>query len=919
MTAPRWVHHFRDPPPEGGDLKALLGGKGASLKEMSRAGLRVPPGFTLATECCRRYFEANRTWPEGLAEEVRAALARLERETARTFGRGEKPLLVSVRSGAAVSMPGMMDTILNCGLTPALADDLGDTPAFWEPYIEFVRRFAETVHALGAEAFADARAVAAGRPADRTLAEAYLHAYEQRTGRPFPTRPWDALVECINAVFDSWHNARAVAYRKRNDLRGLGGTAVNVQMMFPSEVSGIVFTQDPNDLAAERMVIEASYGLGESVVSGEVTPDRFLVSRGDYSVQAQIGRKASCVSALGARRDFDADAACLSGEQLRELAELALKVEEHFGHPADIEFGWADGQFALLQSRRIRGLEVARDVEVARREEIERLRALADGRRRCWVVHNLAETLAAPTPLTWDVIRRFMSGSGGFGRLYRSLGYRPSRRVCDEGFLELICGRIYADPQRLAELFWDGMPMTYDVRQLLDDPALVDQAPTRLDPNRADGRFLRTLPANLLAMVRAGRRTKRARRLARQRFEEIALPPYLQYVARTRERDLSALSDGELIAEFRDRREKVLDDFAPESLRPGFFGGLAFAALEGLLAQLLGEARGGELARTLTGALDGDTTFAQNALLCRVAAGEASMDDFLAAYGHRCVGEMELAEPRWREDASYLEGLADRLRASPGRTPADIHAANLAAREEAEADLPETLRQAGGSSFRERVGRDLADARALLAYREAGKHYLMMGYELIRQVTEELAGRWDLGGGMYYLRDAELGDFAAGRDRARLAEAVERRRVRRQAFQRLDLPHVIDSAELDSLGLARELEAVDELGGTAVAAGVATGTARVVFDPQAGGDLGPDYVLVCPSTDPGWTPLFTRATGLVVERGGVLSHGAIVARDFGIPAVVCPDATKLIHSGDRIRVDGNTGRVAVVERQAGRA
>ncbi|HUS93159.1 MAG TPA: PEP/pyruvate-binding domain-containing protein [Phycisphaerae bacterium] len=921
MTAPQWVYYFSDPPPAGcDDPRALLGGKGASLKELSRAGLNVPPGFTITTECCRRYFAAGRAWPEGLEEQVRQHLARLEAETGRTFGRGERPLLVSVRSGAAVSMPGMMDTILNCGLTPALADDVGDAPAFWRPYLDFVLMFAKTVHGIGQSDFEADIGDRLGAHAGRELADACLEAYARRTGADFPTTPSDALTQCINAVFDSWQNDRAVAYRKRYDVRGLSGTAVNVQMMFPSEVSGIVFTQDPNDLRAERMIVEASYGLGESVVSGDVTPDRFLVARGDLSVQAEIGHKHRYVAALGARTDFDPDAACLSDDQLRELAELSLRIERHFGHPVDIEFGWADGRLALLQSRRIRGLEIVEEMELAREEEIFRLRAAVDGPRRCWVVHNLAETLPAPTPLTWDVTRAFMSGSGGFGRLYRQLGYRPSERVCREGFLELICGRIYADPDRLAELFWDAFPLRYDVRELLADPTLIDRAPARFDPNRADGRFLARLPGTLAAMFTASRKMKRARADAKRRFEDEALPPYLQYVQQKREQDLAPLSDEQVLAELNDRRRRVLDEFGPESLRPGFFGGVAFDALEATLRQLGGPDRGGELARTLTRALAGDTTFHQDALLCDIAAGSATMDGFLAEYGHRCVGEMELSVPRWREDPSYLEATVQRMRAAPaGRTPADLHRENLALRVEAEEALPATLREWGGGSFRERIERDLADAQALLPYREAGKHYLMMGYELVRRAIEQLAERWGLDGRTYFLRADELGDFAAGTDRPRLIEAAEKRRIRWQAFQRLELADVIDSEHLQTLGLAPELEAADELTGAAVASGSGTGTARVVFDANHPGELGANYVLVCPSTDPGWTPLFTCATALVVERGGVLSHGAIVARDFGIPAVVCANATRLIASGDRIRVDGNTGRIFILERQADRA
>jgi pyruvate,water dikinase len=127
--------------------------------------------------------------------------------------------------------------------------------------------------------------------------------------------------------------------------------------------------------------------------------------------------------------------------------------------------------------------------------------------------------------------------------------------------------------------------------------------------------------------------------------------------------------------------------------------------------------------------------------------------------------------------------------------------------------------------------------------------------------------------------------------------------------QRFDLPDVIDSAQLDRFGLPQVFENATEWQGEPVSAGVATGTARIVFNPREVEELGADYFLVCPSTDPGWTPLFINARGLIVERGGVLSHGAIVARDFGIPAIVCPNATKLLRSGDRLHVDGNTGKI----------
>lgn len=810
----RWVHYFSDPPPNGcTDLKSLLGGKGASLNELSRAGLNVPPGFTISPACCAHYLAHGRTWPEGLEAEVQQNLARLELATGRKFGSPERPLLVSVRSGAAVSMPGMMDTLLNVD---------------------------------------------------------------------------GKLAECINAVFESFNSERALAYRQHHRIDGLLGTAVTIQAMFPSEVSGVLFTRDPVRHDCDDLLIEAARGLGENVVSGAVTPDRFVVRRGDLA----------CIERTVV------DSPTLNDQQIAELSRLALRIEQHYGHAIDLEWGWAEGQFALLQARPIRERPQTDDLEPVRLAEISRVRLLAGKDRKVWVLHNLAETLPAPTPLTWDIVRQFMRGDGGFGRLYQSLGHRPSRRVREEGFLELIGGRIYADPQRLAELFWDGLPLAYDLDALLVNPALLDQAPLRFDADRATSRFLTTLPANLWGMWRAGGNMQSAARDARRRFEA-RLPDWLAYVKQERARELDAMSDTSLIALLHQRIEDVLDDFGPESLRPGFFGGLAYDCLRTTLVRFMDSA-GAELADRLTSGLQQGTTMEQDSMLQRVARQEATLEDFLARFGHRAAGEMELAQPRWREDPQAIEQLIEHLRRSGG---------NHSHRGEEPISLPEQMRRFGFSSLREQVEADLALARELLPYRETGKHYLMMGYELLRQVTELLARRWHLGRDLYFLRLDELPQFP--QRAVELTAQIDQRRQCWRLLQQLHWPTVIDSNSLENLGNIPAAQLVDELSGQPMAGGAATGTAAVIFDPRTAADLPDGYVLVCPSTDPGWAPLFVNARGLIVERGGVLSHGAIVARDFGIPAIACPDATRLLKTGDTIRIDGHAGRVQVLKREAG--
>lgn len=916
MNNQSWVYHFADPLPEAaGSARELLGGKGASLKEMTLAGLAVPAGFTITTECCEAYFRNGQVWPDGLEAQVRDHLARLEVEAGRPFGRSSQPLLVSVRSGAARSMPGMMDTLLNCGLNPDLAvpppDGVGDTPQFWHLYGQFFFMFARTVHELEADRFPMLNLEAG---ANRQSVMAAIDAYEQLVGKSFPVDPWQVLIECINAVFDSWHNERAIAYRQRNDIRGLHGTAVNVQMMFPSEISGIVFTQDPNHQQPDHMVIEAAYGLGEAVVSGDVTPDRYVVHRDGFEmIESEIGQKAAVVAALGEERIVDPDAECFNQDQLKTLCQLAMRVEAHFGHPVDIEFGYADGQFALLQSRGIRGMAVAQDVEPGRQEEIQRLREIASTKRHVWVTHNLAETLRSPTPLTWDVIREFMSGGGGFGRLYQMLGYRPSKRVRDEGFLELICGRIYADPHRLCELFWDGMPLSYDLDELVENPRLIDAMPNRFDGEKADERFLMSLPANLKGMWQSSRRINQQTKACKRRFEDEILPRYLTWIRDRREQSLGELDDEALLKELDLRRDRVLTDFGAESLLPGFLGGMAFDQLKAKLAQIIGPEDGPAIANSLMLALEGDTTFEQDELHYRVAKGEATLDEFLSRFGHRTLGEMELMEPRWREDPAYVKQMIEVMKKPGAKNPLEMHHENVNRREKIYRDLPNRLAEWGGSSFLSEIESDLKTAWELMPYREAGKHYLMMGYELIRDVIEALSERWDLGRSIYFLQLEELPRFVA--DREVMEDRIERRRTRWQAMQRLELPEVIDSAssKLDQLGLPEPLGDADSLKGTPIASGIATGIVRIINHPSEAGDLGNDYILVCPSTDPGWTPLFLNARGLIVERGGVLSHGAIVARDFGIPAVVCNHATRLLHEGSRIRIDGNLGHVSVLD------
>lgn len=885
-----YIHPFG-----GSDKKvsseSILGGKGYSLAMMSNAGLPVPPGFTISTECCRVFHAENR-WPDGLDTALEEAVSTLEAKTNARFGALPGPLLVAVRSGAAISMPGMMDSVLNVGLHPGLESAF---PDFWEKYRDFVLHYGEIVSGLDEAVFKKAELGTSANAKEQALK--YLEAYNAASGREFPTDPRVMLRAAINAVFNSWNSERAIRYRARNDVRNIVGTAVNVQSMCPSELSGVLFTEDPNQPDARRILIEGSTGLGEALVLGRIEPDVFIIDRKTMKI---------------AEHSLSEVATHLTETQVYELAKLGLNVEKYFGFPVDIEWGFANGKFSLLQSRRIRGLDIGMDVPIARCDEIERLSKLAGNEKRAWAIHNLGETLPAPTPLTWDFIGAFMN-RGGFIQLYRDLGFMPSARVQREGFLELICGKIYACGHRSAELFYDDYPLDYDLSDGHAENLLGP--PSKFNFERAGGGFLLKLPWFLFKMYRSGKILKRLSAHCIDDFEQKHLPAFLDYAKRARTKDLSKLSDAELLAELDERDKVALNAFGAETLKPGFLAAYFHDELSQRFHQIFGKEEGGAILAKLLRGLDGDKTVEINISLYEVSRGSRTLDEFQRNFGHRAVNEFELSEKRWIEDDNYLlQILSNYKHAEAGSaSPKELHEKQKVERESAEKQLGELLKVNGASSLEESIRTELKLVQRYLPYRETGKHYFMVAVSLMRDVLQEFAERNDLGKDAYFLHRSELAQYSTHKDE--LKKAIAQRKVRWNAFQRLEMPEVIFSDALDGIGRPSATATAEggAFTGVGVSAGLGTGTARIVKSPGEAGDLGTGYVLVCPTTDPSWTPLFVHAKGLIVERGGVLSHGAIVARDFGIPAVVLKNAGKLIPHGATVRVDGNKGRVEVLK------
>jgi pyruvate,orthophosphate dikinase len=355
QASSKWVYDFGGGASDGdASMKNLLGGKGANLAEMARLGLPVPPGFTLTTEVCTVFYDLRRRYPSGLDGQVEAALQTLETKTGKRFGDPANPLLVSVRSGSRASMPGMMDTVLNLGLneetTEGLAALSGDRRFAYDSYRRFIQMYSNVVlevpHAVFEHILDDYKEshdlildTELGAEGWREVIGLYKAAVaKHRRGAPFPDNPKDQLWGAIGAVFSSWMNDRAVAYRRLNDIPQSWGTAVNVQAMVfgnmgDTSATGVAFTRDPS--TGERrfygeFLVNAQ---GEDVVAGIRTP-------ASISRERRLSLRSDEPSLEEAMPDI-----------YHKLTDLAGRLETHYRDMQDIEFTVEKGELFVLQTR----------------------------------------------------------------------------------------------------------------------------------------------------------------------------------------------------------------------------------------------------------------------------------------------------------------------------------------------------------------------------------------------------------------------------------------------------------------------------------------------------------------------------------------------------------------------------------------
>jgi rifampicin phosphotransferase len=847
---------------------AVVGGKGAQLGELSRIdGIGVPAGFCVTTDAFRRIMAQAPS-----IDHLLDRLSRLngdDREAIRTLSAEIH------RTLEGIAIPGEVAA----AITRALAR-LGEQAAY-------AVRSSATAEDLPTASFAGQH-------------DSYLNVVGPA-----------AILQHVSRCWASLFTERAVTYRLRNgfDHRKVHMAVVVQQMVFP-HAAGILFTADPVTSNRKVAAVEASFGLGEALVSGLVNADLYKVRDGEVVAKAVANKQLAIhASPAGGTQEQAIDPAqheqpALTDAQVVRLAQLGRRIEAHFGRPQDIEWCLVGDGFQIVQSRPITTLFP--------------IPAAGDGENHVYVSVGHQQMMTDPMkPLgvsVWQLTALTPMHEAG-GRLFVDITRRLASPASRAGILELL-GR--SDP-----LMRDALETVLERGDFV--PSLPDAGPGG-PPIGGASAPIETDPAIVTELI------------ARSEASIAAL-----------KRDIRTKSGPALfdfLLKALEEHKRVLTD--PLSL-PAIMAGMeATWWLNEKLQEWLGETNAAD---TLTRSAPGNVTSEMGLALLDVADAirphpdvvaflegvedEGFLDElaklpggteacdaiaaYLDRYGMRCVGEIDITRPRWSERPTTLVPLIlDNIKLfEPGAAERRFEQGRQEAEKKAQDVLSRLRALPDGEQKADEAKRMIDRVRTFIGYREYPKYGVVSGYFIYKQALLEEAERLVQArvlreqDDIFYLTFQELHDVV--RTNQVDDQLISQREDAFRSYQALTPPRVLTSEGEGIAGAYRRDDVpAAALVGLPVSAGIVEGRARVILD-MAEAELEPGDILVTAYTDPSWSPLFVAITGLVTEVGGLMTHGAVIAREYGLPAVVGVEhATQLIQDGQRIRVQGTDGYVEIL-------
>ncbi|CAG7618951.1 Prodigiosin synthesizing transferase PigC [Paenibacillus solanacearum] len=872
----------------------LVGGKGANLGEMTQAGFPVPSGFCVTTAAFSAFARQSAEMPEYYrrldqvqADDLQqiASLGRMIRDHLMTL-----PIPESIRSAIAAALHRSGENKAYAVRSSATAEDL--------PTASFAGQQDTYLNICGEE----------------------------------------PLMLAIRRCWASLFTDRAISYRAKNrfDHRAVLLSVVVQQMVFP-DVSGIMFTADPVTGHRGTTTIDASFGLGEALVSGLVSADLYQVRSGAIFGK-KIARKKLAIYSLPeggtVTRELpqeDQERQALGDSHIVELAAIGESIRKHYGSDQDIEWCFAEGRFFIVQSRPITSLYPLAPVSVPPGESPHLLLSFGHQQMMTDAIKPMGLSLLKTMfPFGKSSVRaesKYAAAAGGrmFLDITPLLALKPARKLVPKlvsGIDELIGSGVGEFVQR--ESF---------VRHLPRVPGLKRQVAGFA------GRILLRGARNLLfASVSKAHPTVNA---------------YIEASVREGKSRLSGVTGPERVERIQEQIGALLRRMFQELMPYPLAGIISSRLIRVMLERWLGEP---DIVHVLNKSLPGNVTSEMGLIigdladaarpypqviellqhcepkrfreqLRQVEGGDVfgqAWDRFMEKYGMRSPGEIDVTRPRWRDDpATLLPSIVSHLRSmKPGEHRTKFAQGADEARA-AEQDVLSRLRaQPLGGLKAALMARGIAVFRGLMGLREHPKYLMMQHFGMIREALCD-EGRLLAEAGVltdkedvFYLSLDELLRLTRGERIDGLDELLPLRKQEFERYRALTPPRLMTSEGEIVTGRRKQQDAPEgALLGTPVSAGVIEGIARVVLRPEEA-KLSKGEIMIAPFTDPGWTPLFHSAVGLVMEVGGLMTHGAVVAREYGLPAVVGIDrATELIRDGDRIRLDGTRGYVLVLERK----
>ncbi len=917
------------------------GGKGANLGELLAAGLPVPPGFCVLTGAYLAFVADN-----GLEGEIQRQCAAADAADPAALEAASSAIRTTFEAGKLAGDLAEEIRAAYCNLSSAAADNAAPLPV--------AVRSSATAEDLPDLSFAGQQ-------------DTYLNVVGEQ-----------ALLRAVVRCWASLWTARAIGYRARNAISQADvALAVVVQVMIPSEAAGVLFTANPLSGRRDQVVIDATLGLGEALVAGKVEPDHYVVekviaapamgqgfvtSAGDQppwgvrkkylgakalSIRGQSGGGTQTVSEAAGDRQALPDPAILA------LAALGRQAAAHFGGPQDMEWSWAGEKMWIVQSRPVTSLFPLPTLRAPAGEPEPR------GPDHLLVLFNFGTfqgVMDPITPLGRDTFfYLFSSMAGVFGAHWTPTSQTLLLEAGERLFLDLNGLMRHPLGRRAARAFLPAVEpaSAQALAPYWDDPRLAMRA-ARWDL-RTRLRLVRALGPNVLRVITNLLFPAARRRRITAKTEQVVQTVHAERIAA----EGNSLDPVRLIVFVEQTLWKLPPRMLLWLISMVVSGQAAYQGLRRLAGQLPDSDR---LGLEVMRGLEHNVTTEMDLALWTTAqairrdpaaaayfqsqpartlaadyqagrmppAAQSALAQFMGRYGVRGVGEIDLGRRRWREDPTpVVQALISYLKIDqPEAAPEAVFARGAESGRRAVEQISTQLRRGPGGWWKAPLARWLAGrVRELAGLRETPKFTIIRVLGEIRTALLAAGAVWAQAGWLEraqdvcFLRIAELKQLAlvahgtAPVDNPWRALVDERRAAYQREQRRRQVPRlVIGDGTTIYEGMGGTVQVGEKvLVGSPVSPGLVEGVAHVVLDPFSA-QLAPGEILVCPGTDPAWTPLFLAAGGLVMEVGGLMTHGSVVAREYGIPAVVgVGQATQRLTTGTRIRVDGSSGTVTILD------